>query len=259
MKLFNELRKSLEANSVRLKGGRAFLPGFLEKRKLVNRIFPPVAKRLARRSRMFLRKEVGNAFPDDWEVGKRQIVDYVLGDPGHPLYFFELESIDRAQLYLFLTRKNEKIDDSKLWYYWGTVCKKIVGDKAMPRYFVFLLVLPDEPARGMPMWDIHYAKLFDRDLRRIIESNPFSFYDRMIKTAARLFIQKETWLTGKGQDVWVKGKLSDYQDICELVIFTVTGRQLIMSRGRDGFDPAKERTVLLRWNTNGTPRMRTRR
>ena len=243
---FTALRQSLEANSRRLKAGKAFLPEYLKQRKLVNECFPPVARMVAKKLNLPLKEQVSNSFPEEWKIWKRQIVDHVLGNPKHPHYHFELESLDRAQLYLFLP--GGRRDASKLWHYWGTVCKRLSGNKAMPRYFVFLLILPDEPVGSMPLWDIAYSKLFDPKVRPIIQNNPFSFYDRMIKTSARLFLNKKDWLINKDGE-WFKARLIDYQHLCELVIITATGRQLVMSRGRDGFDPAKEQTVLLRWST----------
>ena len=68
----------------------------------------------------------------------------------------------------------------------------------------------------------------------------------MIKTSARLFLSKNDWLVAKNRE-WEKGRLQDYQDICELVILSCTGRQLIMSRGRDAFYPAKEKAALIQW------------
>lgn len=141
-------------------------------------------------------------------------------------------------------------DGSKLWYYWGTVCKQILGDKNMPRYFVWLLVLPDRPVTTIPFWDASkYYRLLSRHLRGIVQDNPFRFYDQMIKTSAKLFLRRNQWLKmTPTEDGWRKGRLLDYQDKCELVILTCTGQQLIMSRGRDEYDPAKEKRVLLKWS-----------
>jgi hypothetical protein len=92
-----------------------------------------VAQHLANQLRLTLTKELPHKFPDELDIGcKRQFVDYVFGDPDHPLYYFELESLDRAQLYLFLPHGGSR-DESKLWYYWGTLCKKNRGDKSMLR------------------------------------------------------------------------------------------------------------------------------
>ena len=165
-----------------------------------------------------------------------------------PRYFFEVESLDRAQLYLFLPHGKPN-DDSKLWYYWGTVCKQIMGDKNMPRYFVWLLILPDQPVTTIPFWDASkYDRLFSRHLREIVQDSPFRFYDQIIKTSAKLFLRRNQEMKmNSTEDGWQKGRLLDYQDKCELVILTCTGQQLIMPRGRDKFDPAKEKRVLLRW------------
>ncbi len=57
---------------------------------------------LAKQLNLPLREQVGNSFQKDWKIWDRKIVDFVFGDPESPLYYFELESLDRAQLYLFL-------------------------------------------------------------------------------------------------------------------------------------------------------------
>lgn len=245
-RLFDALSRSV-ASSARLRRGQVFLPAYLKKRALTDLIFPPVAKIIAKRLRLDIDEQIGNPFPDEYRIGwKRQVVDFVFTSKNGCKYFLELESLDRAQLHLFLPHGG-KTDESKLWYYWGTLCKKNEGYDGMPRYFVFLLILPDQRVGTIPWWDAgRYYKLFSPRLRRIVQSNPFSFYDRMIKTCARLFLNKTQEIIGRdGQ--WRKGRLQDFQDICELVIVTCTGRQLIMSRGKDEFDPAKEKQVLIGW------------
>ncbi len=248
-RFFSALRQGLEEHSKRLLRGDIFLPRYLKKGKFTKNAFPPVARQLAKRLRFSgkaFNREVRNPFPEDWKVGLWQQVDYVLGNPDQPKYFLELESLDRTQLYLFLPHGGRK-DGSKLWYYWATVCKQIMGDKSMPRYFVWLLILPDQPVKNFPFWDAtKYYRLLSPLLRPLVQDNPFRFYDWMIKTSARLFIQKVRWMKdNKGE--WQQGRLQDHQEKCELVFLTCTGRQLIMSRGRDGFDPAKEKRVLLKW------------
>jgi hypothetical protein len=244
-RFFFHLRKSLESYSHRLKQGKMFHPRYLKKRAFTKRVFPLVARRLADRLRLHLGKEITNPFPQEWDVGTRERVDYVIGNPRKPKYFLELESVNRAQLYLFLADDNKK-DASKLWYYYATLCKRRGGDLTMPRYFVFLLILPDEPIGTFPFWDAHEYKLFNRRLRKIIQANPFSFYDRMIKTSARLFLGRSQWIINE-EGEWEKAQLKDFQNCCELVLMTCTGRQLILSRGKDGFDPAKERIMRLQW------------
>ena len=246
-KFFNALSGSLVSSSARLRRGKVFLPAYLKKRALTDQVFPPVARQIARRLRLNLDEQIANNFPDDYEVGfKRQVADYVFSSKGRCQYYLELESLDRAQLYLFLPHGG-KTDDSKLWYYWATLCKRNEGYEGMPRYFVFLLILPDQRVGTIPWWDSSkYYKLFNKSLRPLVQENPFIFYDRMIKASARLFLNDVQCLVDRNGE-WRKGKLIEFQDICELVFLTCTGRQLIMSRGRDGFDPAKEKQVLLAW------------
>ena len=244
---FSALRRSLESHGRLLRKGDLFLPQYLKKRKFTN-AFAPVVRDVASSLTLHLDEQVGNPFQEDWKIWKKQVVDYVIGDPEQPKYFFELESLDRAQLYLFLPHGGRK-DQSKLWHYFGTVCKRIMGDRKMPRYFVWLLILPDQPVKNLPWWDANYFGLFGRKLRQIVQASPFAFYDRMIKTSSRLFLQRNQDLAylKDGNEEWKAGKLQDCQNICELVFLTCTGRQLIMSRGRDRFDPTKEKQVLLQW------------
>jgi len=246
-RFFLALQRSLESHPSIL-NGKCFLPAYLKNRRLTDGVFPSVARDIARRLNLTLKKEVNNAFAPDLAIGfKRQRLNNVYGRPEKPKYFFEVESLNRAQLCLFLP-DGHRNDDSKLWYYWGTVCKALQGHAEMPRYFVWLLILPDEPVSTMPFWDASsYYKLFSPRLRAIVQDSPFRFYDQLIKTSAKLFLHDKDWIRdGRGKDDWLKGRLLDYQDRCELVIITCTGKQLLMSRGSDEFDPAKEKRVLLR-------------
>jgi len=176
------------------------------------------------------------------------MVDYVYGDVNDQKYFFEVESLDRAQLYLFLPH-GDRNDDSKLWYYWGTVCKRLQKKVGMPRYFVWLLILPDQPVSTIPFWDASkYYRLFSPHLREIVQDSPFRFYDQLIKTSAKLFLRRNDWLkVGNTDDGWERRRLLDYQHACELVIITCTGQQLLMSRGTDDFNPSKEKRITLKW------------
>jgi hypothetical protein len=241
-RFFLALRKSLESNPIVQKG-----QCFLQRRRLVNDVFPPIARQTGKRLNLRVHKEICNAFPPDWNIGHRQMVDYVYGDVNDPEYFFEVESLDRAQLYLFLPH-GDRSDDSKLWYYWGTVCKRLSGDVGMPRYFVWLLILPDQPVSTMPFWDASkYYGLFSPHLREIVQDSPFRFYDQLIKTSAKLFLRRNDWMKiGNTRDGWRRARLVDYQHACELVIITCTGQQLLMSRGSDEFDPSKEKRISLK-------------
>ncbi len=246
-KFLSALKKSLESNSRRLQKGQAFLPSHLKHGRFTKNIFPDIARDLSKRLNLTYQREVRNKFSPDLDMWlPYQCVDHVFGDPERPKYFFEVESLDRSQLYLFLPHGG-RTDESKLWYYWATVCKSILGDRAMPRYFIWLLVLPDQPVGSYSNWDCEKPhKLFDRKLKPLIRENPFAFYDPLIKASARRFIQKKEWMINETRD-WTKGCLADFQDQCELILITCTGRQLVMSRGRDFFDTAKEQRVPLFW------------
>ncbi len=243
---FTALKESMEFHTSSLHHGEVFHPKYLKKRKFTKDIFPKVAHALAKRLELPIDEEVTNPFPEDIEVGwNRQIVDYVIGNPKRPRYFLELESLDRAQLYLFLPDEDKR-DESKLWYYWATVCKRNSGDISMPNYFVFLLILPDEAIKNFPFWDATTYKLFSPRLRELIQANPFNFYDGLIKTSAQLFLKSRQWLKDANGN-WKMGYLQDYQDKCELVLITATNHQLILSRGRDLFEPSKEKRTSIRW------------
>lgn len=246
-RFLSSLKKSLEANSSGLKQGAAFLPSGLKKGYFTKKALPHVAKDAARRLRLPCQGEVRNSFTTDlgmWLPYQR--VDYVIGNPDSPKYFLEVESLDRSQLYLFLPHGGRN-DESKLWYYWATACKLNRGIKSMPRYFVWLLILPDQPVGPYQNWDFEKPhRLFDRKLKPIIQENPFALYDPLIKTSARLFLKRQELLVDR-DGKWIKGCLADFQDRCELIFITCTGRQLVMSRGRDLFDGTKELRMSLEW------------
>ena len=76
-------------------------------------------------------------------------------------------------------------------------------------------------------------------------------YDPMIRLAAREFLTriKEVWFRWADDRAWepkwmAPGTL-EYR--CELVFITLTGPELVLSRGRDLFDVAKEQRVSVRW------------
>lgn len=244
---FPALRRSIELHAKGMRRGQVFLPAYLKKSRFL-KLFQPVAGELANRLNLPFKPEVSNPFQSELEVGwKRQMVDYVFGDLERPRYFLEVESLDRAQLYLFVPYEHSN-NESKLWYYWATVCKKIAGDKRMPRYFVWFLILPDERVTRYPIWDCDKQyPYYDRKLIPLVLESPFKFYDHLIKTAARQFLKKPQEIRGS-DGKWIKNEcLQDYQSTCELIFITCTGRQVVMSRGRDEFDPAKEKRLTLRW------------
>ena len=101
------LKTSLEQHSRELKRGALFHREGLEDKKLTGKIFPKIAMHLAGEMGLRLREEVSNPMPHPnvYECGKRQVVDYVFRRGRKVEIFLELESLDRAQLYLFWEHK----------------------------------------------------------------------------------------------------------------------------------------------------------
>ena|SRR2546425_4924272 len=245
-----KLTKSMEEYSPQLKNGIVFLPEFLKGGQLEN-IFAPVTDALAKKLGLERpKRRLANKFLEDiYGAGKRQIVDFVFTENGRPIIFFELESLDRSQLYLFsdggASAKDNDIDN-KLWCYYNTLGKHYTKREKIPKYFVFFLVLPDRSVTKYQLWDLdkHY-QLYDPSLKTSIFSNPYRFFDRMIKTLARAFLRAEIdfFINGKWSEVsWDKS-----QQICELIFITCTFDRLVMSRGRDFFDPQKEQCFEIDW------------
>jgi len=246
-KFFLKLKESMESHTQLLEGGRAFLPEFLKGKKFTNS-FSPVIRDVASSLDLRYEEEVVNKMPDPkiYDAGDHERVDFVLSDNNDkPIFFLELESLDRAQLSTFWDHEGMKHEDidNKLRYYYGTVVNKLIYGKDIPGYFVWLLILPEQPVNkgSYKIWDIEYYKLFHRSIKKLISENPFLFYDHLIKTAARLFINEER------QKEHPK-KLADIQKECELVFITCTGKRLILSRGQDNFEPAREKQLEISWN-----------
>jgi len=164
----------------------------------------------------------------------------------------EVQTLDRAQLYLFWEHKKlkDKYNANKLWYYYGTLAKYYDLKQPIPRYFVWLLVLPDRSVKSYPTWDVHVRqyKYFHRSLRKLIFENPYRFYDHLIKTAARLFLTENKDINELEQSARKTHRGKGIHDVCELVFITCTGDRLILSRGKDLFEPKKERIVKLNWD-----------
>jgi hypothetical protein len=87
--------------------------------------------------------------------------------------------------------------------------------------------------------------MFDRSLKELVYESPYRFYDHLIKSAARLFITKHHDFKPTVSGRWTKIKLTEFQDVCELVFITCSWDRLIMSRGKDHFDPKREINVSL--------------
>jgi hypothetical protein len=119
-------------------------------------------------------------------------------------------------------------------------------------------VLPDHPVDRYSIWDIQDKSLrffqptFRLPIAHLIRHNPYRFYDPLIKLAAREFLirrNEDVWFKVPHQESWEPHWVPprDLQDECELVFMTITGTHLVLSRGRDLFEPKKERRLPLRW------------
>ena len=247
-KFFSLLSDSLENNAEVLKEGRAFLPEFLAGKKLTRDIFPHVMGSLKSKLDMDMQSEFNNSMPKEYECGNFQRVDYVFFYNERLFIFFELESLDRSQLYLFFEHRDIKDRDNgnKLWYYYATTAKSYEGKEQAPKYFIFFLVLPDQVVKRYQIWDPDKScRFIHPSLKPLIYQNPYRFYDNLIKSSARLFLQKELEFKEPKTDKWIKKKLVDFQDTCELVFITCTIKELILSRGTNLFDPKAETKIEL--------------
>ncbi len=244
---FAMLKECMEAYAGRLRNGRIILPQYLKGGSL-EPAFRPVARCLARTSNLRLKK-VSNPFLREYECGNRQIVDFgFVKKDNAPVSFLELESLGGSQLYQFFEYKGMKDNSNKLWYYYGTLGNYYTSGKRIPRYFVWLLCLPDCRVDLSPyqQWDIQY-KFIHPSLKGLVCQSPYRFYDHLIKSAARLFVTKPHEFKLRGTNKWTKIKLTEFEDACELVFITWTGDRLIMSRGKDLFEVNKEKSVALNW------------
>lgn len=245
---FAGMKKSMEAHSKELKKGKAFDPEFLSGKKLSSKLFKKVATTLGDMTDLKVDFEITNKMPEGYGLGRYQRVDYVYSKNGRDKIYLELETLDRAQLYLFWEHKKLRENDNanKLWYYYGTLAKHYDLHETIPRYFIWLLVLPDRKVTSYSTWDVHTPqyKYFHTSLRKLIFENPYRFYDHLIKTAARLFLDKEITFDQQNS---TSQKGQTFHDVCELVFITCTGDRLILSRGKDRFEPKKEKVVTLTW------------
>jgi hypothetical protein len=198
---------------------------------------------------MTLRKEIHNPMPREYKCGHRQRVDYGFYGEGEPIIFLELETLDRAQLYVFVDSKRVEDNDNKLWYYYVTLGERLRRAIPGPLVFAWILVLPDEPVGQYRIWDSD-SGFFFRGLQPLIRESPFSFYDPLIKASARLFLRRCEEFPNPDDPTstsWPRRAPKDLQRLCELVFFTVTRKELIVSRGSDLFTSHKEKRMPLRW------------
>lgn len=246
-----KLKESIEHHARELRRGDLFLPEYLTRNAFTKGVFPKIADALASALDLEIAREHRNYMPPpkEYECGTYQRVDYVLGQSSAPKFFLELESLDRSQLYTFWDGEASDADnDNKLWYYYGTLVNHYTYERRAPRFFVWLLILPDRQVERYQLWDVAPAyKLFHRSLRKLVFKNPHRFYDHLIKSAARLFITQHHDFKLPGATNWTKKSLTEFQDVCELVFITCTGERLLLSRGKDLFDPEKEKSVALNW------------
>lgn len=248
---FMKLRQAIE-DAPSLRKGATFLPDYLGRKKFLERALWPAVKEVGPSLGMTVGQQWPNKFPPEYETGyHRQFVDYVFSRDGTPLIFLELESLDRAQVATFRDPRGklEKNSLNKLWYYYVTLGERHRGKLRGPRFFVFLFILPDEPVKYYHIWDCDkgYA-FFKPSFAARIRQNPFKFYDHRIKACARDFLQsQQEFPEPPGLEVWTWKRLKELEHACELVLFTATRKELIMSRGRDLFAPDKEVRQPLRW------------
>ena len=261
-KIFRELKKTLEDHSDDLKRGQVLLPEYLAGRRFTS-AFRQIPQALATKLQLQVSEEVQNPFLPEYSIGNPQRVDFVFRETeseGRPAFFLEVESLDGAQLYHFLEQNeiSEKDNYNKLWYYYGTLGNYYTKkeDLSVPPYFVWLLILPDRKIDLAPYrwWDDKpYYRFFHSSLKQLVCQNPYRFYDHLIKSAARVFIEDaehRRFLT-PGTKQWVSKTVGDCQKACELVFITCTIDELILSRGANRFDPIREVCKKLAWSGGG--------
>jgi len=242
------LKERIEASSSLLNKGGLFLPEFLKGKVFTNK-FPMVVEPLGEKLKMPLKREHSNRFSASYDIKYPQRVDYAFfKENGTPYLFLEVESLNRSQCYLFMDAQLKPAqNDNKLWYYHGTLENHFVRNEPIPRYFVFFLVLPDREVSRYQLWDFSTYKIFHPSLRAVVFENPYIFYDRQIKALARAFLNYQLWFnTDTG---FKEFKRSQCEKACELIFITCTIDRLILSRGQDLFDPEKEKSFKINWNS----------
>jgi hypothetical protein len=243
----NALHAAIEGHSDLLKGGNLFLPEYLHHKRMVS-TFGAVVDSVAHDLRVDIKPEYTNRFQKEYEINRPERVDYALFTKQRkPWLFLELESLNRSQMYLFtdgpIVSENE---DNKLWYYNATLGNSYTPGEASPRYFVFLLILPDRPVNRYEVYDLREDyQIHDPSLREVIYQSPYKFFDMQIKAAARGFLLYKNEVHVDG--AWKVPSRKEAQQRCELVFITCTLDRLIISRGRDLFDRSKELVLPLKW------------
>ncbi|KRT65936.1 MAG: hypothetical protein XU11_C0016G0005 [Candidatus Dadabacteria bacterium CSP1-2] len=252
-KFFLNLKESMEKHARHLRRGKIFLPQYLGRGKL-EKAFNPVAHSLARALNLRIGRQIPNTFCPCYEIGGNQRVDFVFYERRQgnniPLFFLELESLDGSQLCHFGEHEGIRGQDNinKQWYYYGTIGNYYTLKQKVPRYFVWLLSIPDRLVDHYQIWDTNQEyQFFHSSLRGLVYQNPYRFYDYLIKTSAKTFLETKQEFKDPKTKRWVRKRLVEFQDVCELVFITCTIEELILSRGRDLFDPKKEKRVKLNW------------
>lgn len=252
MELFTNLKESIEMHEKDLKQGDLFFPKYLSGHALTRDVFPKIIKTLTSSLGLELISEYRNNMPtpEVYKCGQYQVVDYLLHRVGVPKYFLELESLDRSQLNTFLEHEDisENNNENKLWYYYGTLIKHYTFGESVPKYFVWLLILTNHQVEPYQIWDVAPEyKFFHTSLKPLIYQNPYRFYDNLIKSAARIFITNDYDFDDPKTRKLIRKSLLDFQDICELIFITCTIEKLIISRGKNLFNPNEEISVSLNY------------
>lgn len=183
----------------------------------------------------------------------QQRPDYLLRRNNKLAAIAELESLDRAQVMTFKCQYYDW-DSGKRDYYWATV-DHLVRHPELPRleFFLFFLVLPDFPVSPYRIWDSYYGEkyygVYRSDHKEIFRS-PYRFYDHRIKKVLRDMLRNQDPEATPDLDWSVQGRpLADLQEVCELLVVTLTGPELVLARGRDLLEPSRERRRSVLWNS----------
>lgn len=215
----------------------------------------PVLSRAFRRLGYVVGQEVDSPWVRAWRKEHpqyrfvQQRADYLLKRDRRAVAVAELESLDRAQMMTFKCQYYDW-DSGKRDYYWATV-DHLVAHPEVPRldFFLFVLVLPDFPVERYTVWDTsdEYYEVSRAD-RRMIYRSPYKFYDHRIKRLLReMLVNKDPEAT-LDENWAVQGRrLADLQDVCELLVVTITGPELVLARGRDLLARSKETRRPVRW------------
>ena len=238
------LAEVLNENDKELKRGEIFLPEYLRGSKGIKVISPNI-KKVGNMLDYDVESEITNPFIRDKKEYGGQRIDFVFKKMDSFVAFVELESLDRSQLYVFKPNpsQNYKNDASKLWYYFATLESGVLCGDELPKFFIFILILPNRKVKPYHIWDVQKdCNLLSKSERNNIFNNPFLFYDNKIKNIARDFLTDNIPEVSKSwKPLLIKQKpLIAYQDKCELVFYTITIDEIILSRGKDAFAPNME-------------------